>query len=808
MKNDLVTKIDDDTSDRLLTACHGDQSLRDRIRPYLHFLRVDRWGYPLVYPEGTFMVTAGADRRETGTHYTPKSLTETIVKETLEPLVYVGPADGKPREDWTLRQPCELIDLRICDPAMGSGAFLVQVCRWLSERLVEAWAEAEAAGQAITAEGEVVTDICALEPLGGDAEDRMLTARRLIAERCLYGVDMNPLAVELAKLSIWLITLAKGRPFGFLDHNLRCGNSLIGLHRLDQLTKMKVAPGESDQYRLFGANIEQAVRDAIEFRSQLRKTPIRDIRDVEAMSRLDDEARRRLEIPDAIADTLIDHVLKSAGNPSELEASLSNLAALAELAVSGDANAVTRLSEWKTLQGSKPDEGTIPFHWPLEYPEVFGKDEPGFDVVVSNPPWGATLLPELQTAWKTFEGDKLDRLVDSFHLFLIRASQLLRKERNSFAGLLVPDVLLYQGYSKSLRRFLIKTCRIASVCNVGNALFAGVTRPCCYVIFSATVGLEIDISIKRWRSSQNDGEASTLTLPPGALESFPGCIIPTTDLAEYSAAVRWLSLLPCRLFDLVDKLGIQRGASADNKDLFVLAEGVARREGLETAYLRRVVTGGIHLKPFHVAEDLPLLIYTTRQTPKEAIPNIVDWITRHATRISCKEVKQGKHPLYALHRPRETALFHRKSKLLGVITADRPKVAVDTEQLYAMDGVYILSPRSGIDPYFLAGVLNSRLMAKIYRVFSQEEGRVMAQVKPTVVAQLPMVPPRSGNVPLDSLAAKISASSRMLHSVEPNDGPRSACIDELDDLVDELFSCAATCSERSRTVRNEKALSR
>ena len=181
------------------------------------------------------MVTTGADRRETGTHYTPKSLTEAIVKETLEPLVYVGPAEGKPREDWELKSPAELLDLKICDPAMGSGAFLVQVCRWLSERLVEAWAQAEDAGKSITSEGEVVDEIGSREPLRKDTEERLLTARRLIAERCLYGVDMNPLAVELAKLSIWLVTLAKGRPFGFLDHNLRCGDSLLGITSLEQL---------------------------------------------------------------------------------------------------------------------------------------------------------------------------------------------------------------------------------------------------------------------------------------------------------------------------------------------------------------------------------------------------------------------------------------------------------------------------------------------------------------------------------------------------------------------------------------------
>ena len=215
VKNDLKKKIDASAEERLLTACHGHRNLRDRIKPYLHFLRVDRWGYPLVYPEGTFMVTAGADRRETGTHYTPKSLTEAIVKGTLEPLVYSGPSDGMPRENWALMTPGELLELKICDPAMGSGAFLVQTCRWLSERLVEAWGHAEAAGKAITSEGEIVDSIGVREPLRDDAEDRVLTARRLIAERCLYGVDMNPLAVELAKLSIWLITLAKGGPSVF-----------------------------------------------------------------------------------------------------------------------------------------------------------------------------------------------------------------------------------------------------------------------------------------------------------------------------------------------------------------------------------------------------------------------------------------------------------------------------------------------------------------------------------------------------------------------------------------------------------------
>ena len=259
------------------------------------------------------MVRTGADRRETGTHYTPKSFTEAIVKETLEPLVYVGPAEGKPREDWELKSPAELLDLKICDPAMGSGAFLVQVCRWLAERLVEAWAQAEEKGKSITSEGEIVDAIGSREPLRKDAEERLLTARRLIAERCLYGVDINPLAVELAKLSIWLVTLAKGRPFGFLDHNLRCGDSLLGITSLEQLHYLDMKPGKGSTKKLFASKIDQAVTQAIELRSELRSRPIRDIRDVEVMAQLDDEARRKLELPEMVADVLIGEVLEAGG---------------------------------------------------------------------------------------------------------------------------------------------------------------------------------------------------------------------------------------------------------------------------------------------------------------------------------------------------------------------------------------------------------------------------------------------------------------------------------------------------------------
>ncbi len=254
IRNAIGRGPDEHLAARLLTVCRGDVALRDRILPYAELLRTDPWGYPLVHHAGAFVVVLGADRRESGTHYTPKSLTEKIVEETLTPIVYRGPAEGKAPEDWKLKSADELLDLKICDPAMGSGAFLVQACRWLADRLVEAWSDVEAAGGRTDEEGNVHTadGATAFELLSRDTEERAILARRLIAERCLYGVDKNPLAVELAKLSLWLTTLAKGRPFGFLDHNLRSGDSLLGIGNLAQLTALNMKPATGEQLRLFG----------------------------------------------------------------------------------------------------------------------------------------------------------------------------------------------------------------------------------------------------------------------------------------------------------------------------------------------------------------------------------------------------------------------------------------------------------------------------------------------------------------------------------------------------------------------------
>lgn len=447
IQNALERQVDDRLAARLLTVCRGDVALRDRILPVANLLRTDPWGYPLVHHKGAFVVVLGADRRDSGTHYTPKSLTERIVEETLSPVAYRGPAEGKPPLEWELKSAEDLLDLKICDPAMGSGAFLVQACRWLSDRLVEAWSITEANGKRIDSEGRILhgEQVEASEFLASDIEERAILARRLIAERCLYGVDMNPLAVELAKLSLWLTTVAKGRPFGFLDHNLRSGDSLLGVHDLGQLIELDMNPKGSKQRRLFGNSIRSSVDQAIALRARLREIPIRDIHDVEAMAALDTESRAALKLPERIADALVG-VVFAEDKVGTRRTRLENLAALADKAAGGDNEALGNLLREASQDLSKDAPNgrpRNPFHWPLEFPEVFMQNNGGFSAVVGNPPFlgGKKITTAFGERYRTMivlntTGGKKGA-ADLSAYFLLRANSLI--SNGGCAGLLGTD---------------------------------------------------------------------------------------------------------------------------------------------------------------------------------------------------------------------------------------------------------------------------------------------------------------------------------------------------------------------------------
>ncbi len=296
---------------------------------------------PDLVPRGGLVLQPNEERRRSGSHYTPRELTEPIVRHTLAPLL-----DRLRGEDGGPPRPEQVLDLKICDPAMGSGAFLVETCRQLADALIEAWG-------AHGATPDVPSD-----------EDQVTFARRLVAQRCLYGIDRNPMAVDLAKVSLWLSTLARDHPFTFVDHAFRRGDSLVGLTR----RQLEALHWQGGQPILAGFGVREKLAAASELRRRIR------------------------EADDTVTDRQLQALWRCAQDALAEVRRFGDLTLAAFFEGSKPKERAARLEAYQeailTRQARRHAEMPFaPFHWEIEFPEVFERENPGFDGFVGNPPF-------------------------------------------------------------------------------------------------------------------------------------------------------------------------------------------------------------------------------------------------------------------------------------------------------------------------------------------------------------------------------------------------------------------------------------
>lgn len=313
---------------------------------------------------GRLILQPGQERKRTSSHYTPQALSGPIVQRALDPLLR---AFG---ESPTSEQ---ILSLRVCDPAMGSGAFLVEACRYLGDRLLGAW----------TREGKVI------------AGDPAVYARRQIAERCLYGVDKNSFAVELGKLSLWLVTLQKEKSFTFLDHNLRAGDSLVGCS-LEQIRKFHWNPnggskkGDNKQLDFFSREVRHACDEAHTAYARLTELAEQDTpesrRDMATAMRDADDALSRLRI---VGDVLLGAFFERTKDKDREQERARRLELVWHWLADEKATEVPK--ELQEL-ADRTRESLHPFHWPVEFSTVLNDtgasvDVAGFDSFIGNPPF-------------------------------------------------------------------------------------------------------------------------------------------------------------------------------------------------------------------------------------------------------------------------------------------------------------------------------------------------------------------------------------------------------------------------------------
>jgi Eco57I restriction-modification methylase len=410
------------------------------------------------------LIRGSGIRKATGSFYTPQPIADYLVRRTLGPLV----GDATPER---------ILQLRIVDPAMGSGAFLVSACRYL----------AEAYEAALVRTG-------AYHGSDFGARERVAT-RRAIAERCLYGVDVNPMAVQLARLSLWLATLAADRPLTFLDHHLQTGDSLLGAW-LSSLRRPPIVRGPRRARQNAGAalplfadaDIGEALRAALPIRFSLEETPGDTIDQVRAKESALAALGRRdgpLARWKRVADLWCAVWFATPTGPLPP----SSFGALSDLILSGTGALPPKLSAPYLQTAATIARSHRVFHWELEFPEVFfGADgtrrpDAGFDAVIGNPPWDMLRADAGSTEARArsrsdvsavlrFTRDagvytaQSDGHANRYQLFVERAMALTKN--GGRIGLVLPAGLAIDHGSGPLRKRLLHTCAVDALVGFEN----------------------------------------------------------------------------------------------------------------------------------------------------------------------------------------------------------------------------------------------------------------------------------------------------------------------------------------------------
>ncbi len=582
----------------------------------------------------------------------------------------------------------EILSLKVLDHAMGSGHFLVGAMDFLARALIEA--------------------------LGGAPEetdeDDIRWARRGVVERCLYGVDLNPLAVELAKLSLWIYTAAKERPLSFLDHHLRVGNSLIGAWIKDlgslpaKRTKDKARAIDPHPVGLFEGKLKERLPVVLgEVMEILRKPSdrVEDIREKEALYRRILELLRPFkEVADVWTATWLgvevgdkdywDITHKLADDPSVWESEV-------------------RSQVWFQRALDEAAHRRF-FHWELEFPEVFfdgygrRRQDAGFDAVIGNPPYvRQEQLKEnkvfLKPAFRVYDG-----VADLYVYFYEIGHRVLRK--GGGFGMITSNKFMHAAYGKNLRRFLTDEAHVAEIIDFGDLpVFPDATAYPCIVL---TVG------------DPGTGQPRYLRVPSLEFESLHllvqerGASVPPEALAEEGwqlAQAEELAIL-AKMEDLsvpmkewLRDAEIRRGVLTGLNQAFFIDEATRRRliaEDPKSAEIIKPLVVGEDIKRYEIEYKNRYLIWTYVGVSIERYPAVLNHLHKYREPLERRRDK-GDH--WWELRPCDYYADFAKPKIIYPVIARVNTFAYETTGAFSNDKTFIIPT----DSTYCLALLNSSL---------------------------------------------------------------------------------------------------
>jgi len=678
------------------------------------------------------------ERKATGSFYTPHFSVEYIVGNTVRPVLdeKLKIADGLLSQFTAIQKKSlnnrlsadsirgyktkirELEDeifktvfgIKVLDPAMGSGHFLVHTVDYISDGII-AFLVGYPDNPVIKKIAEMRNEILGeISKQGVKIDESKLTEvnliKRMVMKRCIYGVDLNEMAVELAKLSLWLDSFTLGAPLSFLDHHLKCGNSLIGTN-IDALEKALTG-------RLFAINLEplkRAMRDML-FVSDLPDATVEQVR--QSYKKFG-EANKGLAGYRILLDML---VAEHFGIPDAKKMLVSDFDKI-------DLNklhaSITKLpdKDRKLIEKVEATTGEKRFfHWEIEFPEVFYeqmsgyeqkvqmKNNPGFDCVVGNPPYGL----DFETAFKKYLGEHFkvsEYQLESFALFIEQAMVLLRQ--GGLHSYITPTTWLSMHYYENLRSLLLSNNRVNQIIFFKEPVFADATVEACIEIVEKTKpdeNAKIMLGIVSGKPENMDIKWSEIEQQK--IDNFEG-----KRITEY---------LTPELLDLFDKI---KKTSVPLKEIANICNG---------------------LKPYEVGKGFPV------QTKKDVEKRVFD--ADFQKDKTFKQYLRGedffKYSLNPQHSrwisygewlaaPRPSTPFFAPDKIVIRQTADTLIATIDDKQYLNLNNVHnLVLKEKGYSLKFILSLINSRFLSFIHRVLVPEFGRVFAEVKIVNLEKLPI----------------------------------------------------------------------
>ena len=400
-----------------------------------------------------YLSTDNGERKATGSYYTPDYIVNYIVANTIGPVVI---------ERWKLAEENRssnvdaTLSVKVLDPAMGSGHFLVGAVEFLAVKLMAA-AQRDIEAELVEDDGQFTND----------------WAKREAVSHCVYGVDLNDMAVELAKVSLWLTTISKEKPLSFLDHRLKKGNSLIGA-RLSDLTNYPGGKRKDENQTSLPSFVSPLfIKNLIGKIKELEGIEEDTLSDIKRKEKIFEEFKA---LPQYTKAKAIANVHTSLYFGNQIEPTRNKDAEMVYhdmfWGVAGDEAEWRRKTwgQWFKQAQEMADQRAF-FHWELEFPEIFFesgavKENPGWDAVIGNPPYvrqeklGADKV-YFETCFKTYHG-----VADLYVYFFERGHSVLREDGDF--GFISSNKFVRSNYGKPLRTYLNEGISIRQIIDFGE----------------------------------------------------------------------------------------------------------------------------------------------------------------------------------------------------------------------------------------------------------------------------------------------------------------------------------------------------